>query len=357
MYPDSSEPTTQMSTLPPSGPPPGESMGQTVVESGRSKGISRALMAGLFVVLLGVGSAAAYSLSGSSSEDATDETPVPSSVAAADGDSENASLQSELDDSAVASGADGVAESSVWDLDLGDCWNGGGEVVLSNVQIVDCDQPHGLEVYWVHEMNDAEFPGQEEVISRADEVCVEAFGIALGVPYEESPLDYHSLYPTEVTWVKGGDRQVLCSVISAGAIESDAGGQEGEGSEGGEEGVVTNIFEVLEGDCFNLPGEGDVVFEVEVLDCDSLHDAEMYGVYELDWDEFPGQDEVDNKGWELCLEGFEAYINFDYYDSELDVYYLTPGPESWATGDKVVQCAAVSYAGTKLSGTVEGAAR
>jgi hypothetical protein len=106
------------------------------------------------------------------------------------------------------------------DLKVGDCivetdWDsqldGGG------VEVVDCDESHTDELYAriVHE--DADFPGEDEVLAFAGDACKEAFESYVLGSYEESDLDYSYTAPSEETWA-AGDRESLCFLFD---IEGD----------------------------------------------------------------------------------------------------------------------------------------
>jgi hypothetical protein len=112
-------------------------------------------------------------------------------------------------------GDDAVADPSLtaWDdLEVGDCivetdWDsqldGGG------VEVVDCDTEHTDELFSVVVHEDAAFPGEDELLSLADEVCEEAFEGYVGASYEESDYDISYTAPSEQTW-SVGDRESLC---------------------------------------------------------------------------------------------------------------------------------------------------
>jgi Septum formation len=111
--------------------------------------------------------------------------------------------------------ADDLADPSLtaWDdLKVGDCileddWEaqlGGG-----GVQVVDCTEEHTDELFAIAIHTDGSFPGEEEILSRADDACRQAFEGYVGTPYEESDYDFSYTAPSEETWT-AGDRESLC---------------------------------------------------------------------------------------------------------------------------------------------------
>jgi hypothetical protein len=105
---------------------------------------------------------------------------------------------------------------NVFDLAVGDCFDDGdmtlGDVEeLSDVPLVECDQPHDNEVYAVVTVEGDRFPGEIAIQTRADEVCLQAFESFVGLDYQTSVLDFGWLVPTAETW-EVGDRVVACFI-------------------------------------------------------------------------------------------------------------------------------------------------
>ena len=81
---------------------------------------------------------------------------------------------------------------------------------VSDVPGVPCAQPHDNEVYALFDIPGDAWPGGEQVETLADEGCFMRFEGAVGVSYEESILLYTTLYPTEDSWNRLDDREVIC---------------------------------------------------------------------------------------------------------------------------------------------------
>ncbi|KNY06564.1 hypothetical protein AKH00_11640 [Microbacterium sp. GCS4] len=107
------------------------------------------------------------------------------------------------------------AEQVGWaDLEVGQCipyvdW----EEDVYYVPVVSCDQPHTDEVYFTFDIDDGDFPGDEEVSRIADERCIAEFEAFVGYAYADSVLDFYWSVPTQRTW-RMGDREVVCIVYS-----------------------------------------------------------------------------------------------------------------------------------------------
>jgi hypothetical protein len=115
-------------------------------------------------------------------------------------------------------------EVSVFALATGDCFDAGpgdgadeGEVVLSTVAIVDCDEPHLAEVIAVATFPDdagEPFPGAASRDTAAQALCTPAFEATVGVPLASSELGLVWFAPTQQTWEDEDDRVVTCAAQS-----------------------------------------------------------------------------------------------------------------------------------------------
>jgi len=113
------------------------------------------------------------------------------------------------------------------------------------------------------------------------------------------------------------------------------------------------------GDCFDdPPGLVDTVTNVDVIDCADAHDNEVYVVVDFpDEGGYPGDDAVREFADETCIREFEAFVGFDYLQSELDLGYFWPTDESWDAGDRAVQCFVYELDGSQATGSLRNAAR
>jgi hypothetical protein len=98
-----------------------------------------------------------------------------------------------------------------FEVRVGDCFD---DEVFENTEIseipaVPCTQPHDNEVYATFDIS-GEWPGVERVEELAYEGCLERFAGAIGKGYEDSVIDYTTMYPTEGSWERVDDREVIC---------------------------------------------------------------------------------------------------------------------------------------------------
>ena len=101
------------------------------------------------------------------------------------------------------------------ELEVGQCVELDADATqVTTLPLVDCDDPHQGEVFHVATLEGGdEFPGEETVAARGQEVCVgDAFEDYVGTPYLRSELELYTVYPSSFTWERG-DREIVCLVI------------------------------------------------------------------------------------------------------------------------------------------------
>ncbi len=119
-----------------------------------------------------------------------------------------------------------------------------------------------------------------------------------------------------------------------------------------------NVFSLEEGTCFQEPENTSEVAEVETVDCDDRHFAEVFHVQEVeaDGDDFPGDSVIAEQATEACLgEAFEDFTGVPFEnDSAFGAFPLSPSEGSWDDGDREIVCSVISLQGEQLTGSAEG---
>ena len=118
-----------------------------------------------------------------------------------------------------------------------------------------------------------------------------------------------------------------------------------------------DVFTLDVGTCFDDTDETEISSVPEV-DCSDPHDNEVFAV--LDYtgsDTYPGSEAMNADARQLCLEAFEEYVGLPYEESAFEVYPITPSESGWDTGDREIICALYNPDFSKLTGSVQGAAR
>ena len=102
-----------------------------------------------------------------------------------------------------------VNDEDTW-ITLGDCFNETSGEVVSDIPTIDCALPHDYEVYAEFNVDRAEWPGDDEIFTLADQGCYGPFESYVGVSFDNSVLDYTYYVPTRDGWEDYEDRAVSC---------------------------------------------------------------------------------------------------------------------------------------------------
>lgn len=118
------------------------------------------------------------------------------------------------------------------------------------------------------------------------------------------------------------------------------------------EAADADVFSLQVGDCFDyeaLSSSTDIE-SVPTVPCSDPHDGEIYAEADLTDDQFAQGDAFYD---EFCLNEFTTFIGKPYDESTLDRSYFYPSPQSWAMGDKKLQCI-VLHPDNTFTGSMKG---
>ncbi|MDG2025651.1 MAG: septum formation family protein [Acidimicrobiales bacterium] len=105
--------------------------------------------------------------------------------------------------------------TSIDSLGVGDCFSGPEASVVatevSEVDTVDCSDPHRYEMFAVKEMTNSSFPGESQAADMADDFCLSSFKSYVGLDYDNSIYWISSVSPTSDSWSRG-DRSIQCAL-------------------------------------------------------------------------------------------------------------------------------------------------
>lgn len=123
-----------------------------------------------------------------------------------------------------------------------------------------------------------------------------------------------------------------------------------------------DAFSLRMGDCFDntrsLAGDGaGEVSSLPGVPCSQPHDNEVYAVFNVDYDSFPGDDQMGEMAFDACMQRFEGFVGIDYDSSSLDIATLYPSKDSWSMQkDREVVCALYDMNGNKVTGSAKDTA-
>lgn len=109
----------------------------------------------------------------------------------------------------------GVAD--VAELSPGDCLPELGFEEISDVRLIDCNDPHSLEVFSVVQVGapSDSFPGEDALSNTTFTACLGEFEAYVGTPYEDSELWIYTLSPVREGWEDFNDRESICLLYAS----------------------------------------------------------------------------------------------------------------------------------------------
>ena len=180
-------------------------------ETPPSKGVPKGLLIGgaIAVVALIIGLVALFAGGG---DDGDDETTTGDDTATTEADTSDTS-DTTVDDTTVTTEAGGSESTDVFALGVGDCVTDETEMTgeVTEVPIIDCNEPHASEVFHSFMMTDSELPDEAGIEAIVQDQCLPAFQSFVGLDYDDSVLEVNYLSPTPDSW-EAGDRELLCLV-------------------------------------------------------------------------------------------------------------------------------------------------
>ncbi|MGQ0847581.1 MAG: septum formation family protein [Actinomycetota bacterium] len=103
----------------------------------------------------------------------------------------------------------------VTDMEVGICFDDVRSAAVDAAPRVPCQDPHDNEVFAVFEYDDSPtWPGHVEIDDIARDQCIARFEEYVGLPYPASTLEVLPITPTEETWVRDGDREIVCALYN-----------------------------------------------------------------------------------------------------------------------------------------------
>jgi len=113
-----------------------------------------------------------------------------------------------------------------------------------------------------------------------------------------------------------------------------------------------NVFDLAVGQCFNDPSQTDEVSSVPIVDCGEPHDNEVFHLFDIVSEDWPGDSEVGNAAANGCLAAFDSYVGLDYANSIYDIDGYTPTQDGWdRLDDREVVCFLIPFEGGQTAGT------
>jgi hypothetical protein len=249
----------------------------------------------------------------------------------------------------------GDGEVTQWfDLDVGQCIDEPLAGDSDQFAVVACDAPHLEEIVGAVTIG-AAYPGDDHIEGVSAEACDEAFVEATGVSYDDSMLDLWWVVVREADWTVT-DPQAICSVSHPDAdltdpVRVDPHRLRDPGT--GEVAAAVMVWwsKVRPGDCVLEESVNEVEYET-LVPCSAGHVEEVYAEVELPAGEFPGDDAIFAIADDECARELDEFVHPSIRLTSIDYTYFYPNAESWAAGDREIQCRAVAANGGTITGSL-----
>lgn len=100
---------------------------------------------------------------------------------------------------------------SVFDLVKGNCLDGASlsDGLVTTIRVVDCTEVHTHEVYYSGRYPEAVFDATK-ISNYANDTCLGQFAAYVGIDYTRSRYQYLHIVPTQESWTRDNDRDVVC---------------------------------------------------------------------------------------------------------------------------------------------------
>lgn len=247
------------------------------------------------------------------------------------------------------------ADVTPWfDLDVGQCIDEPLAGDSDQYAVVACDAPHLEEIVGALAIGGA-YPGDDHIEGVSVEACEEAFVEATGVGYDDSLLDLSWVVVREADWTITNP-QIMCSVSHPDAdltdpVRVDPHLLRDPGT--GEVAAAVTVWwaKIRPGDCV-LEESVDEVESETLVPCRTEHAEQVYATVELPDGEFPGDDAIFAVADDECARELDEFVHPSFRLASIDYVYFYPNAQTWAAGDREVQCRAVAANGGTITGSL-----
>lgn len=168
--------------------------------------------------------------------------------------------------------------------------------------------------------------------------------------------------PNRLTWLRRipVGWLIVAALFAGGSIYRSIGAADRDdtGAVVGAGDVASDSFEI--GDCLLFPDEADPTASFEfdhltAVPCSDLHDMEVYAQVSTPGGPYPGATALSDLGESLCQEPFEGYVGYPVeHEARLTFSVTYPGEESWADGDRSMDCLLETWDGSQVTGSQQG---
>lgn len=104
---------------------------------------------------------------------------------------------------------------SALEVSTGTCFSLPEGETVTSVTAVDCTEAHDAQVVGTTTLDAQSLPSADDLDTRAQAFCTDAFAQWVGTSYAKSSLDLLWWVPTSDSWNRAGDRGITCVAVTS----------------------------------------------------------------------------------------------------------------------------------------------
>ncbi|MGD9528661.1 protein kinase domain-containing protein [Pseudonocardia sp.] len=103
-----------------------------------------------------------------------------------------------------------------------------------------------------------------------------------------------------------------------------------------------NAIDLAVGDCVSQMGGPTSDVQLSVVDCAQLHQSEVFAEFTVTATTYPGDDALSKEAEDGCVSRLAGYSPAAVGDPSISISFVYPSAQTWAAGNREVQCLAFS---------------
>jgi hypothetical protein len=103
-----------------------------------------------------------------------------------------------------------------------------------------------------------------------------------------------------------------------------------------------NAIDLAVGDCVSQMGGSTSDVQLSVVDCAQLHQGEVFAEFTVTATTYPGDDALSKEAEDGCVSRLAGYSPAAVGDPSISISFVYPSAQTWAVGNREVECLAVT---------------
>jgi hypothetical protein len=103
-----------------------------------------------------------------------------------------------------------------------------------------------------------------------------------------------------------------------------------------------NAIDLAVGDCVTQMGGSTSDVQLSVVDCTQLHQGEVFAEFTVSDTSYPGDAALSKEAEDGCVSRLAGYSPAAVGDPSITISFVYPSSQTWAVGNRQVECLAVT---------------